>query len=204
MGDVLDGMAALGINRAAVVGTSRGGIIAMLMGVARPGVLADAVLNDIGPEIEPQGLARIKTYIGRTPAADDWDDAVRIQRRLHGAQFTGLSDADWVDFTRLTYRDLDGQPVGDYDPALSRTLDAIDFDKPMPTLWDEFKAMSTIPVLALRGVNSDLLSESTLDRMKAAHPRLETKIVEGEGHPPLLRGHVVETIAGFVARLDKG
>ena len=110
MSDVLDGMAALGIVRAIIVGTSRGGIIAMLMGVARPNVIAGVVLNDIGPVIEPQGLARIKTYVGRTPAPDDWDDAVGILRRLHGQQFTALSDADWMTFARMTYRDENGRP----------------------------------------------------------------------------------------------
>src|SRR5690606_28959393 len=88
MNDVCDGMAALGIARAIIVGTSRGGIIAMLMGIARPASLAGVVLNDIGPQIEPIGLARIKTYIGRTPLPDDWSDAARILKRLHGPRFT--------------------------------------------------------------------------------------------------------------------
>src|SRR5258708_12627846 len=95
MGDVFDGMAALGVARAAVVGTSRGGIIGMLMAVARPTTVAALVLNDIGPVIEPRGLARIKTYVGRTPAPEDWNDAERILRRLHGAQFTPFTDRDW-------------------------------------------------------------------------------------------------------------
>ena len=106
--DVLDGMSALGIGRAIVVGTSRGGIIAMMMGVARPHAVAGVVLNDIGPVIEPVGLARIKTYIGRTPAPDDWDDAIHIIKRLHGGQFTALSEAEWMAFARTTYRDEDG------------------------------------------------------------------------------------------------
>ena len=100
------------------------------------------VLNDIGPVIEARGLARIKTYVGRTPAPDDWDDAARILRRLHGAQFTALSDSDWEAFARMTYRDENGRPAGDYDPALARTLDGIEFDRPMPTLWDEFRALA--------------------------------------------------------------
>ena len=125
--DVLDGMSALGIGRAIVVGTSRGGIIAMMMGVARPHAVAGVVLNDIGPVIEPVGLARIKTYIGRTPAPDDWDDAIHIIKRLHGGQFTALGDAEWEAFARATYRDEDGRPAANYDPALAKTAQARDW-----------------------------------------------------------------------------
>ena len=95
----------------------------MLMGVARPQIARRRWCSTTsGRSIEARGLARIKTYVGRTPAPDDWDDAVRILRRLHGAQFTALSDDDWDAFARMTYRDEDGRPVADYDPALGRDL----------------------------------------------------------------------------------
>jgi pimeloyl-ACP methyl ester carboxylesterase len=203
MSDVLDGMAALGIVRAIVVGTSRGGIIAMLMGVARPNVLAGVVLNDIGPVIEPQGLARIKTYVGRTPAPDDWQDAVGILRRLHGQQFTALGDADWMTFARMTYREEEGRPVNDYDPALARTFDGVTFDEPMPELWNEFKALGPVPVLAIRGEHSDLLSDETLDRMAAAHPHFESVTIPGQGHPPLLiHTPVLQRISVFITNAE--
>src|SRR5205814_9122507 len=199
MGDVFDGMAALGVPRAAVVGTSRGGIIAMLMAVARPSTVAAVVLNDIGPVIEPRGLARIKTYVGRTPAPEDWSDAERLLRRLHGAQFTALTDKDWQAYTRLTWRDDNGRPAGDYDPALARTLDGIEFDKPVPSLWNQFGMLAGIPVLAIRGENSDLLSSETLTAMAAAHPRLESITVPGEGHAPLLfHSPLIQRIAAFL------
>lgn len=203
MTDVLDGMAALGIGRAAVVGTSRGGIIAMLMGVARPAALAGVVLNDIGPGIEARGLARIKTYVGRTPTADSWDDAVAIMRRLHGAQFTALSDDDWQAWTRLTYRDENGRPVSDYDPALARTFDGVEFDKPVPNLWNEFRMLTNIPVLAIRGENSDLLSAETLAAMAAMHPGVDTVTVPGEGHAPLLRQtSILQRISTFLTNVE--
>jgi pimeloyl-ACP methyl ester carboxylesterase len=200
MRDVLDGMAAFGVTRAVVVGTSRGGLIAMLMGVARPAVLAGAILNDIGPAIEARGLARLKTYVGRTPAPDDWEDAAYLLHRLHGHQFPALSDDEWRAFARMTWRDEDGAPASDYDPALARTFDGVEFDRPMPTLWREFAALATLPVMAIRGETSDLLSPETLERMKAEHPGLETIAVAGEGHPPLLvRPALLERIAAFVA-----
>jgi len=199
MQDVLDGMAALGIDRALIVGTSRGGIIAMLMAVARPSVVAGVVLNDIGPAIEPRGLARLKTYIGRTPLPDDWDDAIRILRRLHGGQFAALGDDEWRAFARMTWRDEDGLPAGDYDPALARTFDGIEFDQPLPTLWREFAALGAIPVLAIRGENSDIFSAETLARMEREHPRFDHILIGGEGHAPLLiRASILQRISAFV------
>ena len=203
MNDAVDGMSALGVTRAIVVGTSRGGIIALLMGVARPAMLAGLVLNDIGPVIEARGLARIKTYVGRMPAPETWDDAVALMRRLHGAQFTALTDAGWQAWTRLSWRDDNGHPAGDYDPALAETLDGIEFDKPMPNLWNEFRALSPrLPVMAIRGENSDLLTAATVAAMGEAHPGMQTVTVAGEGHAPLLRGPVIERIATFAAGVD--
>lgn len=203
MTDILDGMAALGVPRAAIVGTSRGGIIAMLMGVARPGAIAAVVLNDIGPVIEPRGLARIKTYLGRTPAPDDWPDAVSILRRLHGARFPALSDDDWEALARMTYRDEGGRPAVDYDPALPRMLDGVDFDRPLPTLWDEFRTLFPVPVFAIRGENSDLISDETLQGMAAIHPRFEQLTIPGEGHPPMLRSPaLLAQIAAFIATAE--
>src|SRR5258708_20292900 len=109
-------MTAVGIPRGVIVGTSRGGIIAMLMGVARPAAIGALVLNDIGPAIEARGLARIKSYVGRTPFPDSWTDAARIQRRLHGGQFTDWTDADWDEYARLTFDDRNGAPASDYHP----------------------------------------------------------------------------------------
>jgi pimeloyl-ACP methyl ester carboxylesterase len=203
MADVFAGMAAMGIPRAVVVGTSRGGILGMLMGVERPATVAGLVLNDIGPVIEARGLARIKAYVGRTPTPDDWADAAQIQRRLHGGQFTEWDDAAWDYFTRLTYRDEDGHPVADYDPELAGTLDGVDLDRPIPSLWDEFGALKGIPILSIRGANSDLLSAETAAAMSAAHPHVETVTVANEGHPPLLRrGHLLTRISAFITAIE--
>jgi len=205
MGDVFDGMATLGIPRAVIVGTSRGGIIAMLMGVARPATVAGLIFNDVGPAIEPRGLARIKTYVGQTPTPDDWADAAHIQRRLHGGQFTAWDDADWDHFARLTYRDADGRPLSDYDPALASTFAGVEFDQPMPALWAEFRALKATPVLVLRGENSDLLSAETVTAMTTAHPNVETVTIPKEGHPPLLRnGQLLARVSAFITGLEGG
>ena len=203
MDDVFSGMTALGIPRAMVVGTSRGGIIGILMGVARPTAVAGLVLNDVGPAIEARGLARIKSYVGRTPFPDDWADAARIQRRLHGGQFTAWTDADWDDYARLTYRDENGVPVSDYDPTLGGTFAGVEFDQPVPAMWDEFRALKAIPILVIRGSNSDLLSEDTVKAMTAAHPNVEAVTVPEEGHAPQLRGGaLLGRISAFLTAVE--
>lgn len=203
LSDVLSGMAALGIGRAVIVGASRGGIIGMLMGMSRPATVAALVLNDVGPALEARGLARIKSYVGRTPAPDDWDDAAHIQRRLHGGQFTEWNEADWDYYARLTYRERDGRPVPDYDPALAGALDGIELDQPIPTLWDEFRALKGIPILSIRGANSDLLSADTVAKMATEHPRVETVTVANEGHAPLFRrGSLLARVSAFITSVE--
>jgi pimeloyl-ACP methyl ester carboxylesterase len=203
MNDVLDGMAALGIPRAVVVGTSRGGIIAMLMAVARPASLAGVVLNDIGAVIEARGLVRIKSYVGRIPQPNDWADALGILRRLHGPSFPGLSSDDWDAFVRATFRDEAGSPVVDYDPAIAETLAGIEFDKPAPSLWNEFRALHAVPVFAIHGANSDLLTGETLAAMAADHPRFDSLTVPGQGHPPLLRQpQYLQRISAFITGVE--
>lgn len=203
MTDVLDGMAALGIARAVIIGTSRGGIIAMLMAVARPSVLAGVVLNDVGAVIEPRGLVRIKSYVGRIPPPNDWGDAVAILKRIHGASFPALGAEEWDAFARGTFRDEDGRPAVDYDPALADTLSGIEFDKPAPSLWNEFRALRAVPVLTIRGANSDLLSPETVAAMAADHPRFDSVTVPGQGHPPLLRQpQYLQRISAFITAIE--
>jgi pimeloyl-ACP methyl ester carboxylesterase len=199
--DVLDGMTTLGISRAIICGTSRGGIIGMAIGLTRPKSMAALILNDIGPVLEPEGLARIKKYVGRTPRASDWVDAARIQRKLHGDMFTAFDDIDWSAFARLTYRDAQGIPESDYDPRLAETLS--DGDRKSLGLWDQFRALGKLPILVIRGANSDILSAETLQRMMEERPDLEMVTVPDEGHPPQLRvGPLLVRIAQFIKRAD--
>jgi pimeloyl-ACP methyl ester carboxylesterase len=161
------------------------------------------VLNDIGPAIEARGLARIKSYVGRTPRPDNWADAAHIQQRLHSAQFTAWTDADWVYHARLTYRDDDGRPVADYDPKLADTFDGVEFDKPVPAMWDEFRALKDTRVLVIRGEHSDLLSPETVREMIAINPAVEAVTVPDEGHAPLLRqGHLLARISAFITAIE--
>ncbi len=202
-GDVLAVLAAAEISEAVFVGTSRGGLITMVLSGARPGLIRGAVLNDIGPVLEPAGLARIRGYVGRRPPPRDWTEAVRTIQGYAGAQFTGLSPDDWLYFARTTFAERDGGLAGRYDPALAESLRALDPAKPLPVLWDQFAGLSGAPLLVVRGETTDLLSEETAAEMLRRHPDAALFTVPGQGHAPLLHdAATLARIADFVHRCD--
>lgn len=201
--DVLSVLTAAGIEEAVFVGTSRGGIITMGIGAARPALLRGAVLNDIGPAIEARGLLRIRGYVGKLPAPRDLADAAEILRQMSAAQFPAFADEDWLTMARTTWREQEGRLVLAYDPALMKTLESLDAETAIPPLWNLFEPLKRIPVLVLRGEHSDILSAATVDAMRAAHPRLEAVTVPGQGHAPLLRGALTERIRRFVEEAER-
>jgi pimeloyl-ACP methyl ester carboxylesterase len=200
--DILACLTALEIGEAAFVGTSRGGLHVMLFAITRPAMLRGAVLNDIGPVIEAQGLARIRSYVGKLPAPQSWADAVGLAKRVMGAQFPNLSAEDWDAYARGTFMETDGKFQLRYDSALMRTMENINLDIALPTAWPQFEGLAHIPLLALRGAHSDLLSPDTLEQMQTRHKSCEAHIVEGQGHAPLLRdAPTIARIAEFLRPL---
>jgi pimeloyl-ACP methyl ester carboxylesterase len=202
LADVLAVMAALDASPAVIVGTSRGGLIAMLMAAVRPTAIAGVVLNDIGPVIEPKGLMRIKGYAGKLPQPKDYPDAVAILQRLMSAQFPNLTDGEWLAYARGTFKEEDsGRLVPSYDVRLSETLKAVTPDAPVPTMWPQFTALAQRPVMVIRGGLSDILSAATVDQMTARHPSLAVQVVEDQGHAPLLTDTpTVSAIGSFIRR----
>ena len=177
----------LGIERVNVIGTSRGGIIAMIMAAQHPQRLKSVLLNDIGPIIERAGLLRIRSYLGKARTFANWNEAVAgLQDRNPG--FEHLSDAEWLSFARRTFIEKDGRIVNDYDLRLAQTFpteEEISNAKP-PDLWPLFDALAALPVTVLRAENSDLLSAATVAQMKARHPRLAARTIKNRGHVPFL------------------
>lgn len=201
LNDTLDFMALKGLHRAGILGTSRGGLIAMLMGVLRPTALGTVILNDIGPVIERDGLARIVAYVGRIPIPNSWDEAARMVAGMHQRGFTAVPEAQWEEIARQLFNDDHGLPAPGYDPNLAKAVSIL--DSPPPDLWPQFMSLARLPVLALRGANSDMISAATLDEMRRRHPRLETVTIRGQGHAPLLKDAAsIATIAEFLARAD--
>ena len=203
LADLLAVLTALGIGRAAFVGTSRGGILTMLLAVTRPTAIAGCVLNDIGPVIESGGLMRIKSYVGKLPQPASFRDAADILQRLFGSHFPKWSDADWLGFARRTFKAADGRLVADYDVKLATTLAGITSERPLPPLWKEFDALAQLPVMVVRGSNSDILSPATVAAMCERRSSLDVVEVADEGHTPRLADpQTVSGIAGFVASCD--
>ena len=203
LGDIIAVLTALDCEPAVFVGTSRGGILTMLMAAVRPTAIAGAVLNDIGPVLEVEGLMRIKGYVGKLPRATTFEAGAASLARLFGTQFTKLSDQDWLDYAHRTFNKKNGALVPNYDVALAKALDDLDPEKPLPDLWPQFAALGNVPVMAIRGANSDLLSAATVDEMGRRHAELETLVVPDQGHAPLLaEADVIARIAEFVERCD--
>ena len=203
LADVLAVLTALDIGEAAFVGTSRGGILTMLLAVARPAAIAACVLNDIGPVIEPKGVVRIKSYVGKLPQPASFEDAGDILRALFASQFTKLSRDDWIAFARRTFKSAGGRIVPDYDVRLMETLAATDLERPLPDLWNQFDALARVPVMVIRGGNSDILSAATVEAMRARRTGLDVLEVPDEGHAPLLEGpEVIARIAAFIAAAE--
>jgi pimeloyl-ACP methyl ester carboxylesterase len=198
--DILALLAAVDAPRAAVIGTSLGGMLAMMLAFSQKERIAGIVLNDVGPEIDPAGIERIKQYAGRLPPARSWDDAVAQTRTVHGDAWRGLAADRWAVLARRSYReDAAGMVEVDADPKIGEALRAA--PAAALDLWPLWKALRHVPTLAIRGALSDILSAATLSRMKAENPDLESLEVADRGHVPLL--DEPECIAAVDAFLSK-
>ncbi len=201
--DVIDLMTLAGLDDVAVIGTSRGGIIAMILAVMRPASLAAVVLNDIGPELDRAGLIRILGYVGKIPVPNTWEEATDTVRSMSRKAFPAVSDADWEVVARSWFLDLNGAPSSGYDNALAAAMSVVDLGEEMPNMWPQFEALKGLPLLALRGENSDILSRATFAAMQQRHPRLRAVTVPGQGHAPLLLDTpTIGEIADFLVDTD--
>lgn len=201
-GDVIATCAALGIGRAIFIGTSRGGLILHILAALKPELIAGSVLNDIGPVVERAGLAQIRAYLSASPAPSSWGEAAQVLKQTHSRGFPVLVDDDWQDMAFAIYRQIGGRIVPDFDPALLNPLRDLDLDQPLPDLWPQFDLLAKKPVLAIRGGLSTLLSAATHGEMHKRSPQVEIRVVEGQGHTPLLHlDGLPEDIKRFAGRI---
>lgn len=201
--DIINFIALQGLSDLAIIGTSRGGILAMLLGVVRPSAVGCVLLNDMGPVIETAGLARILGYAGKVPVPRNWDEATRIVRDMNKRQFPALNDADWREIAKQWFDTVNGQPAASYDQKIGKALSEIDISKAIPDMWVHFNALRSKPVMVLRGENSDILSAQTVTEMQQRHPDLTAYTVPNEGHAPLLKDRFTQRlISDFLVAND--
>jgi pimeloyl-ACP methyl ester carboxylesterase len=173
----------LGLAKAAILGTSRGGLIGMLLGATARDRLLGLCLNDVGPEIHRPGLTRIFDYVGRTPAGRSHAGYAELLSRSPG--FDGVPMSRWLEEARrLAVETPDGLRLP-YDPALREAFLAA-FDGPPVDLWPLFDALQGLPLALIRGANSDLLSEETARKMRDRRPDMAFAEVPGRAHIPFL------------------
>ena len=203
LADVIAVLTALEIGRAIVLGTSRGGILTMLLGAARPTAIAGAILNDIGPVIDVKGLMRIKGYAGKLPTPRSYEEGADILRRLGDAQFPALSAEDWLRQANQIWREENGAIVLAYDTNIAKTLENIDVEHAPPALWAQFDSLARVPLMVVHGSNSDILSAATLDAMRERRLDIDFLEVPTQGHAPLLaEPDAIARIAAFVTLCD--
>lgn len=199
--DVRHLLAAAGVHRVVIIGTSLGGLLAALLGVGAPTLPAGVLVNDIGPRIEPDAVARIVTYLQDTRPLPDLEAAARHMRETF-PDLSARNDADWLRIAQATYRqDGDGRLHCDWDPAI---VEPFLRENPIPeTLRAMFQALGRVPITALRGEKSDLLSAETFALMADDIPGLVRVQVPGVGHTPNLgEPEAREAIDALLARVD--
>ena len=203
-GDVIDGLIAAGLHQVAIIGTSRGGLIAMVLAAMRPTIIKAVILNDVGPEVDGQGLVRIKNYIENATDPKNWQEAVQAVAAISTKQFPDW-DGDELDRqARLIFKQENGAIVRQYDSGLAKSLTSINLDEPLPTFWPQFEGLGHLPLLLIRGEYSDLLSFETVEKMLEVHPKMEVISAPGQGHAPDLgSGRLPQAIARFLVSANK-
>ena len=205
--DMMGLLDALTIDRAVFIGTSMGGLMTMIIASHPPQRVAAAVLNDIGPEIAPAGLERIKLNVASRDPVSSWDEAAMRSREANLAAFPVRADdtAFWLDFAHKTWVKTgtgmgEGQIALAYDGAI---VDQIDSSAIPPDMWPFWEPFKSIPTLLVRGAISDLLSGAKAAEMKRRKPDLEIVEVPETGHAPFMtEPEAWAAIKGFVERVD--
>jgi pimeloyl-ACP methyl ester carboxylesterase len=184
-GDVIELLDQLGIAQAIFVGTSLGGLTTMVVAAMAPQRIAAAIINDVGPDVNPAGIDRILTYVGKDVRFKSWDEAAATVAKNYGVKFDRFTHADWVAMVKRNCREENGEIRFDYDMAIAEPFKTVG---PTPAIdpWPFFIALGAKPLLIVRGEKSDLLTAETAEKMLAAAPVSKLAVIPGVGHAPEL------------------
>jgi pimeloyl-ACP methyl ester carboxylesterase len=202
LGDIVSVLIARGVSPAIFIGSSRGGILTMLLAAAHPSAICGVVLHDVGPVTEPQGMARIKGYLGKLPHPRTFEEGAEILRRLLGSQFPKLTAEQWLGASQRTWHFKHGTLKPAFDIGIANALAGIDVEGALPSFWNEFDALVGVPMLVVRGANSDILTAATVAAMRERRERMDAIEVPDQGHAPLLEGELVRQIVSFIERCE--
>jgi pimeloyl-ACP methyl ester carboxylesterase len=201
--DIIELLDHLAVLHAIFVGTSLGGLVTMTVAALAPDRIAAAILNDIGPEIDPAGIDRIKSYVGQSVRFKNWDEAAEAVATNNAHAFEYYTHDDWVRMAKRNCREDNGEIVFDYDMAIALPFNRADSNSQFD-MWPLFAALAQKPLLVIRGAKSDLLSVEGLEKMHAAAPNMRSAVVPGVGHAPELNEpEAVAAIDGFLSECER-
>ena len=176
-----------GIERYVSIGTSMGGLMTMLIAQFAPEKIAGALINDIGPVVDPRGIEKIRTYIGKGGSFPTWMHAARSLEEVHGASHPTFETNDWIAMAKRSMTLCNnGRIAFDYDMKIADPFNDADENAVPPDLWPGFDALADKPLVLVRGEVSEILSAETLSLMQKRAPDADTVIVPKAGHAPTL------------------
>lgn len=178
----------LQLRNLGLIGTSMGGLMAMMMAATEPQRFNSLILNDIGPVVEQDGLDRIKSYVGEHAPFESWQQAADHCRKVHGGAMVGYGEQDWLSFAKRTCEQLPGGRIRfAYDPAISEGLSGIQQTAVPPDLWPMWDELASIPTLIVHGAVSDIMSPATIAEMQRRHSGpISAVAIADRGHTPML------------------
>ena len=175
-----------GIETFIAIGTSMGGLMTMLLAAAKPDRIKGVVMNDIGPEVNPDGIERIKSYVGQGRSYPTWVHAARSLAETHGSAFPDYTLDDWLEMAKRTLVvSQNGRIAYDYDMAIAEPFNEPGGEVPA-NLWEAYEALRDVPMVLVRGELSDLLTPETEKRMAQRNPAMTSVTVPRAGHAPTL------------------
>jgi pimeloyl-ACP methyl ester carboxylesterase len=204
MADTIEFLDALNVPRVAVLGTSRGGIVGLLMGTMAATHIEGLMLNDVGCKLEQAGLLRIRNLVAAQPVFRTWDKAATVYAR-NARGFSRIAKAKWITVVRRIYFETEAGIIPKHDPALASTLpsDAQIKAGQVAELWSLLPPFAGTPLALLRGEGSDLLSQATVEQMRQASPHLVATTIPHRGHVPFLDEPKSKTaIDAWLAEVD--